>query len=286
MNDQPIINEVPAGFWIRTGAAVADVIIFVVPLSALLAWMQMNSPAAQQAWLRTAASIAPAIYTIACWIWNGATPGKQIFALRIVRDTDLQPARPGQLIVRYLAYMLSFAPLGLGCFWVGWDPRKQAFHDHIAGTMVLERKGSSSGWRLLVVGILGAILIALLAGWGMVRWFQGHASEFRAAGQRASSDAATFGKSHDQADCLAEALRRSDACTGILCRASARIFLKASLPNARPTTGFCDGMPPQSEFMKSVYWRVGRCSQMGRPQDQFCDQMLQEVQSFCGSLKK
>jgi uncharacterized RDD family membrane protein YckC len=31
-------------------------------------------------------------------------------------------------------------PLCLGIFWVGWDKRKQGWHDKIAGTLVIKEK--------------------------------------------------------------------------------------------------------------------------------------------------
>ena len=42
-----------------------------------------------------------------------------------------------QLIVRYLGYFVSTIPLGLGLLWVAFDPRKQGWHDKLAGTVVV-----------------------------------------------------------------------------------------------------------------------------------------------------
>ena len=43
----------------------------------------------------------------------------------------------GQLVGRYFSYFLSALPLGLGIFWVGWDAKKQGWHDKLAGTLVV-----------------------------------------------------------------------------------------------------------------------------------------------------
>jgi uncharacterized RDD family membrane protein YckC len=42
-----------------------------------------------------------------------------------------------QLVVRYLGYFVSTIPLGLGLLWVAFDPRKQGWHDKMAGTVVV-----------------------------------------------------------------------------------------------------------------------------------------------------
>lgn len=45
----------------------------------------------------------------------------------------------GQLIGRYFAYFLSALALCLGFAWIGWNRRKQGWHDKLAGTVVVSR---------------------------------------------------------------------------------------------------------------------------------------------------
>jgi uncharacterized RDD family membrane protein YckC len=47
-----------------------------------------------------------------------------------------------QWIIRYLGYIVSLLPLGLGYYWVGWDKRKQGWHDKMANTVVVRCAGS------------------------------------------------------------------------------------------------------------------------------------------------
>ncbi len=75
-------------------------------------------------------------YLIGLWTWRGTTIGNIVFGLKIVR-TDGQPLTLGVAIVRALASLLSLAVMGLGFFWIIWDPEKQAWHDKIAGTLVV-----------------------------------------------------------------------------------------------------------------------------------------------------
>jgi len=42
-----------------------------------------------------------------------------------------------QLIGRYLGYYVSTIPFCLGLIWVAFDPRKQGWHDKLAGTVVV-----------------------------------------------------------------------------------------------------------------------------------------------------
>jgi uncharacterized RDD family membrane protein YckC len=49
-----------------------------------------------------------------------------------------------QFIIRYLGYYVSMIPLMLGILWVGFDARKQGWHDKMAGTVVVRRKGGAT----------------------------------------------------------------------------------------------------------------------------------------------
>ncbi|RYY81863.1 MAG: RDD family protein, partial [Comamonadaceae bacterium] len=39
-----------------------------------------------------------------------------------------------------LAYFVSAIPLCIGFLWVAWDPRKQGWHDKLAGTVVVRAR--------------------------------------------------------------------------------------------------------------------------------------------------
>jgi uncharacterized RDD family membrane protein YckC len=81
--------------------------------------------------------VLPALATIFCWHRYGATPGKITFSARIVdARSGGRPSVP-RLAIRWLAYIISAAPLFLGFAWIAIDRRKQAWHDKIAGTLVI-----------------------------------------------------------------------------------------------------------------------------------------------------
>ena len=83
-------------------------------------------------------------FTFFEWIWSGQTPGKRVMGARIVDAETGGPVSTKQAIIRYLGYYVSMLGLFIGYFWVGFDPKKQGWHDHMAGTVVVRKKASST----------------------------------------------------------------------------------------------------------------------------------------------
>lgn len=118
------------GFWLRSWAAVCDtIIIMVVVYTMLFAFSSGESLVIS--W------VFPAVATILFWMYAKATPGKMFIAAGVVdaRTGDVITFRQG--VLRYLGYFISMLPLFLGIFWVAFDPKKQGWHDKIAGTVVV-----------------------------------------------------------------------------------------------------------------------------------------------------
>ena len=92
--------------------------------------------------MTTLPGLLAAIYVIGFWIYSGSTPGKMVFGLRIVGAETGAPISVGQAIGRYFSYILSSIVFCLGFIWVGFDARKQGWHDKLAGTVVVRRRGS------------------------------------------------------------------------------------------------------------------------------------------------
>jgi uncharacterized RDD family membrane protein YckC len=80
-------------------------------------------------------------YFVTFWSWKGTTLGGIVCNLRVVR-MDGAPLAGADAVVRGLASVFSFVPLGLGFFWILRDPQNQAWHDKIAGTIVLKDPSS------------------------------------------------------------------------------------------------------------------------------------------------
>jgi uncharacterized RDD family membrane protein YckC len=120
---QPITAALPrAGFWIRMGALFLDFLLVGFVLSVLHT--------------HHFELIVLAAYGAVMWKVRGSTIGGIVFDLRVVRldgrQVDWETA-----IVRALSCFLSMVVVGLGFFWIAFDQNHQAWHDKIAGTVVV-----------------------------------------------------------------------------------------------------------------------------------------------------
>jgi uncharacterized RDD family membrane protein YckC len=75
------------------------------------------------------------LYDLLFWMLAGQTPGKRAMGVRIVR-TDGKRLKWGNAIRRKIGYWISVV-LFLGYLWVIVDNKRQAWHDHLAGTLVI-----------------------------------------------------------------------------------------------------------------------------------------------------
>jgi uncharacterized RDD family membrane protein YckC len=144
----------PAGFFSRFEAFVIDLVILSI--------IQLVSSAFIQAFLRffrltglvqnvidylqnsgvelVGGSIVFALFVIGyfAFFWSlvGFTPGKAVLGLRVVKRDGVKISF-FRALLRFFMYWISAIPLFLGFLWVLWDPKRQAWHDKIAGTQVL-----------------------------------------------------------------------------------------------------------------------------------------------------
>ena len=152
------------GFWARVFASLVDTVLLgmlVYPLLTMIYgsayWAEYLAPlkAALSGSLHALAPtpsrgpadvivswVLPAVAIIAFWIARQATPGKMLIGARIVDAESGALLTRRQAIGRYLGYYVSLFAFGLGFFWVGWDRRKQGWHDKLAGTVVIRARGA------------------------------------------------------------------------------------------------------------------------------------------------
>lgn len=131
-----------AGFWIRLGATVIDSLLLLMvtlPISiAIYGWAYMQKPSfIAGPWDFVINWIAPAVATVVFWRWWDASPGKMALQLRVLDARTGRTMSTRQAIGRYFAYLASGIPLFLGFIWIGFDPRKQGWHDKLAGSVVV-----------------------------------------------------------------------------------------------------------------------------------------------------
>jgi uncharacterized RDD family membrane protein YckC len=69
----------------------------------------------------------------------GATPGKMVLGLRVVRP-DGGPVSLGRAVGRYFAKMLSAIIILIGFIMAGFDREKRALHDMLVDTRVIKKR--------------------------------------------------------------------------------------------------------------------------------------------------
>ena len=136
------------GFWPRVGALIIDSIIIAVLTFPLLTAIYGRAYWDDQKFIKGPADfviswILPAIAIIWLWIKTGQTPGKMAIGARIVDAETGRDITINQAVLRYLGYFVSMIVLFLGYIWVGFDPKKQGWHDHMASTVVIRKRDRS-----------------------------------------------------------------------------------------------------------------------------------------------
>lgn len=88
--------------------------------------------------------VLPAVLVLLFWTYRQATPGKMLIGAKIVDAETGNAPSTRQNVIRYLGYFLSAFPACLGFAWIGFDARKQGWHDKLAGTVVVRprRRGT------------------------------------------------------------------------------------------------------------------------------------------------
>jgi uncharacterized RDD family membrane protein YckC len=78
-------------------------------------------------------------YWVLTWSLLGASLGQKALGMSVVDATNGQAIDIGKAVLRYVGFVISLVPLALGLIWAGFDPRKQGWHDKIAGTYVVRQ---------------------------------------------------------------------------------------------------------------------------------------------------
>jgi uncharacterized RDD family membrane protein YckC len=115
-----------AGFWIRMAALLLDVLLVGFVMSLLHPFGNFHI-------------MVLAIYGAVMWKLRGTTVGGIVCDLHVVR-LDGRPLDWETAIVRALGCFLSLFVVFLGFIWIAFDYNRQAWHDKIAGTVVVRAK--------------------------------------------------------------------------------------------------------------------------------------------------
>jgi uncharacterized RDD family membrane protein YckC len=122
-----------AGFWIRLVAFIIDRLIlgaigfviglFVTDLGELI----------------LLEIVTGAVYSIAFWVGQGATPGKMAVGIKVVM-TNGEPIDMGAACLRYVGYIASGMIFCIGYLMIAFSAEKKGLHDNIANTVVVKSR--------------------------------------------------------------------------------------------------------------------------------------------------
>lgn len=161
-NDQNNRSLQYAGFWMRLVALIADGLIIglfqsfvVMPVLALLGYQVTLDPAILESnenldnqiyALLNYVVLVNGVSFVLSWLYYAyleasptqATPGKMMMGIKV---TDMEGNRInfGRATIRYFSKILSAIIFGIGYLMAAFTDKKQALHDMIAGTLVVEK---------------------------------------------------------------------------------------------------------------------------------------------------
>ena len=149
---QGLTEEIPApaaslpkaGFWIRLGAFLLDLVILggigfftgMLLGTGLEALTSLNDPSLE--WIvdryRKVLMIA---YFVFFTGYGGQTPGKMVFGLKVIRTDGTELGFRRAVLREIVGKFVSWLLLMIGYLMVAFDSRKQGLHDKIAKTYVI-----------------------------------------------------------------------------------------------------------------------------------------------------
>ena len=123
--------------------------------------------------LSTILSLAFALaFFLIMWVnYDGATPGKKLMAIKIIRADGSKITYPVAL-VRCIGYFLSTFIFMLGYLWVIWDKKKQGWHDKIAGTIVVKTNKQPKTFLAVILAMIAIIVMVGYMGLAMFQAFR------------------------------------------------------------------------------------------------------------------
>ena len=86
------------------------------------------------------AGLLGVIYFCTLTYYEGATFGKKLFKLKVVREDGKRLTLTDVIMREVLGKFVSGIVLGLGYVWILFDKKRQGWHDKIAHTLVVQGK--------------------------------------------------------------------------------------------------------------------------------------------------
>jgi hypothetical protein len=138
------------------------------------------------------------------------------------------------------------------------------------------------GWlkALLAVALVIVLLVVGVIVFGVV-WWGRNKDKLIARAKEVVTEGRDAGRNTDNQGCVDESVSRYKKDPGLGSVISNSIFMRACLESSRPTPGFCDAVPKQTEFIKAAQWRIEQCRKVDLSKDSNCQNLFSPVQQFC-----
>ena len=126
------------GFWIRAAARLVDATI----IAAVLVLIEIfYGPLPVKLTIILLAFIVYPLYYVAPTGLRGQTLGKMALGIMVVNEQGHPPGITKAIIREILGKFVSEMLLFMGYLFIGWDEKKQGWHDHAASTYVIRAPG-------------------------------------------------------------------------------------------------------------------------------------------------
>lgn len=132
---------------------------------------------------------------------------------------------------------------------------------------------------LLAIGC-GFVLMLIIIGAAGIYFFRSHKDQWLAEAKKVDEEGRAYAAGRTANDCIDESLRRLRVHSGFMDEVRIRTFLNGCLDASAESPQLCEGVPPQSEILRTAQWSIGECARRGMPRNQPCTR-VHEVQKYC-----
>ena len=137
---EPLVRAEHVGFGMRFGAWLIDLAAIVAISIALSILSLFGSFLLDFGGFGFPALLIPWLYF---WLFTGLTgqtPGKMLIGIKVVDEQGNVPGLGRAALREIVGKPISTIPFFLGFLWIGWDGRKEGWHDKIARTSVVRSR--------------------------------------------------------------------------------------------------------------------------------------------------
>jgi hypothetical protein len=144
-------------------------------------------------------------------------------------------------------------------------------------------KSSSGCLKFGLLGCGGLLLFVVLVGIASAIYISRHGKDIVAGMENAERDGIATARTTDEKGCVAATEARIRKAGVMTSAVSGGVFLQYCLRSSQPTPGFCDGVPPRSDFTRSSAWQQMRCraSSLNPREGMICGAMTPGIQGYC-----